>query len=636
MDNNNNNSQSPFAKNSADGAEGEKKPGGTLDLQNISIKTLKDDLTGEEGGETNQDKSGWFNFLAKHKNSSQSKVEGPQVSKTSPEESGVGSELNSEPGKERVQSATLNQPETGESIGKEKPEETISSLDQELEQFKAETEKNTIEAPSNLPISETPIAPKSLGEAENVPTEDGVSEPVGLPSAPDSEAQEKSNGTEDRPALGSFFPPKPPEAEEESKEEVKNKLAAALSGSTENAPTATLSTESPIKFGVEGKTSSEDVGQIDRIKPLPKEGIAGSILEDQTGEADKNPFSTRLQKAEPEKKSLLQSVESALNYSAPPEFSEGREKIESGELNDDSSGQVVDLRKKPSAGGGILGNKRLIMILGGAGGLVIIIIITLALVLGRSSTPNKTNTPTPAIQENKNQNTNPVAQINPTNNPPKPVSVAAQKVLTNTMEINISSVDAINQEIEKIRQGSGVRKQTQLIFLKSDGSAATYQDLVNATGINIPQKVLSQPNAVPALIFADFFRGQTILGLIIPTTDTDEIAVSKMKNWESTMVIDLSELWKGINIDNQGAYFADSQLFQNARFALIDKRDKLSLDYVVFDGYIFVTCGKDSMAILQRDFTAPTIQWEGAENVKTSGVNTSNSNSNTNSNNSME
>jgi len=555
---------------------GEQKAGGTLDLKNVSIKTLKDDLAGESGGEAKEDKSGWFSFLAKHKGEDQP-----------PAATGEAPRGN--------QASSPSEPSPGVEAPLASPEPSGGSLDQALDQFKSETE-----APANLPISDEEIKPNIESPAAEK-----------LEKLEEPEKPKESEEVEEAPALGSFFPPKKESAEPAEEEE-----SPVL---THLAP--------PIK-GTEETTGIKPVGT---IGPMSGEGITG----DQGGkpipeEKNDNPFSSHIQAAEKEKKSLLQSVESALNYSAPPEFSETRENQANPPQEE---GGVVNLRDKaPTGAGGILKNKKLLIILGGAGGLVVIVIIILAMSLGGGSKKPAATANLNVNQANKNQNANPVPQLN-TNAAaqPKPPVLEAQKILPTTLEKSVNSVNAISQEIENLKAGQPVSKQTQLIFTRPDGSVASFQDLATATGINIPQKVLAQPGAAPALIFADFFRGQTILGLVIPTTDTPDIAFSKMKSWESTMVIDLDYLWEGIDIDNKGAYFADSQLFQDARFALIDKRDKLSLDYAVDNGYILITCGRDSMTILKNNFITPpasSIKFESESTTTTSGVDTANSNAN--------
>jgi len=550
----------------------EKKPGGTLDLNNVSVNTLKDDLEEKSGqGEAKDDKAGWLSFLAKHKKEDQ-----PPAAPVAPP-----AKENLNPGQEAPSPAGT--------------ELAGGSLDQALDQFKAESEKSSgggptfgenkspgaTEAPANLPIS---------------------SDSPGL--SPESPANE----TAEEPALGSFFPPKESPPEDADEDEEKPTIAHL-------AP--------PLNN--QGTEAAEGV-KVAKMTPSSMEIV----------EENPNPFSSRLQKKEAENKPLLQSVESALNYSAPPEFSEQRENQGTEADSSKDKGQVVDLRERAGgkAGGGLLKNKKTLIIAGGAVGLVIILIVILAVSLGGGSKKPVANANLNTNQANKNQNGNPVAQLN-TNaaTQPKPVALSAQKFLPTTIEKSVASINAVAQEIQTLREGQPVSKQTQLIFTKSgsDGSVISFQDLDNATGMNIPQKVLAQSSATPAMVFADFFQGQTILGLVIPTTDSPETALSKMESWENTMVLDLDYLWEGIDIDNKGAYFADSQAFKNARFALIDKRTKLSLDYAVDNGYILITCGKSSMTVLKNNFISGAsgsaggaagsgIQWEGSETVTTSGL----------------
>jgi hypothetical protein len=567
----------------------EQKPGGTLDLKNITVQTLKNDLASDGETEAKEDKSGWFNFLAKHKGEEAQPAAGAE--KPAPETGPLAEPVLDEHETPVAESRTAG-----------------SALDQELEQFKAESEKKSTfreaEAPVNLPIADTEINVNSAIPADK---DAETPAPVGQETAaePPTEAEEA-------PAMGSFFPPQEAPAEPEETED-------DSPGLTHLAPALKELKE------LEGKV------QVGKISPVSIEGIEENpVKEPVPEEKSDNPFSSRLQPAEREKKSMLQSVESALNYSAPPEFSETRENQANPLSPKEDGGEVVDLREKASAktGGGILKNKKLLIILGGAGGFVLIVIIVLAMVSGGSSKKTTTTANANANQANKNQNINPVAQLN-TNAvaQPKPVVLSAQKILANTLEKNVNNIEAIAQEIQNLRASQPVTKQTQLIFTKPDGSAISFQDLMNATGMNIPPKVMSQPGTVPAMVFADFFRGQTILGLVIPTADSPDVVFSKMESWESTMVLDLDYLWEGIDIDNKGAYFADSQLFKNARFALIDKRDKLSLDYAVGNGVILITCGRDSMTILKNNFVTSSgsggssgIQWEGDSTVTTSGV----------------
>ena len=153
----------------------EKNPGGTLDLNNISINTLKDDLA-EENGETKEDKSGWLSFLAKHQKTETAPASPAQDNKDTLSASEAAAP-SSEPAPETPFPAS--------------PEPAGDSLDQALDQFKTESQPKSApsaaEAPPNLPIS------------------DGGASPV--PETPEPEVPES-------PALGSFFPPKEETAEE--------------------------------------------------------------------------------------------------------------------------------------------------------------------------------------------------------------------------------------------------------------------------------------------------------------------------------------------------------------------------------------------------------------------------------------
>jgi len=575
--------------------ESKEKRGTTLDLQNLSISTLKDDMA-KDSNEQQKDQGGWFKFLAKHKDVSSS--------------SGLEKNKNGE-----------------------KEELTGSSLDKELDQFKAETDQpvdsskdvslENIAAPSNLPISDEAPAefgkenPADLGEIGEIPQQPSSAQDV---TALEHSTLSPEQLAEEPAALGSFFPPQTSEPVEENN--LQDNSAKTPPNFNENKSSDSSLPKENI--GLQGSNNPVKVGKIEpfsRAKEGITEGTAGSgEKSDEIGTEEANPFSSRITKVEKDDKSLLHDVESALNYSAPPDFSKERESLEQ-ELTGESGeeGQVVDLRSKAGAKGGLFKSKKMVIILGSVVGLFIISIVVLSLILGnKNQASQKPQAAETAKQDNKNQNVNPLAsspikQVVPVT--PKPTPISPQKVLPNTKEINVKSIDGIATEVENVRQGEPVRQQTQLIFLKPDGSATSFQDLMNSTGINIPQKILAKPSTVAALFFADFFLGKTTFGLIIPTTDTDpDLTESKMKSWEQTMVTDLYQLWKGISIDNQKAYFSDSKLFPTGRYALIDKKKQLSLDYLVDKGYIFITCGKDSMTILKKQFTGNS---QGADSADT-------------------
>lgn len=74
---------------------------------------------------------------------------------------------------------------------------------------------------------------------------------------------------------------------------------------------------------------------------------------------------------------------------------------------------------------------------------------------------------------------------------------------------------------------------------------------------------------------------------------------------------------------------------------MIDKKQGLSLDYLVNNGYVLIAPGKDSMTVLQNQFSPPAdgsggIKWEEESSTTTSGMGTTtnsnvNANANTNS-----
>jgi len=646
MDNNNNNN------NNNKNPEGEDKVGRTLDLQNVSISTLKDDLAKENSDEKKEDSAGWFNFLAKHKTTNNSSATPPDSTEPAAgngESPAVGGPVSQSP--ESEVSVPIETGQGAEKVALEQKTNPLTSalgglrtsndfLEKELDEFKTESEpaasSDTVEAPLNLPIADAaPLAGTSAESPETQEISAGkegekeTEEAGGIPDLENSiELADTSESQRERPALGSFFPKNEGENEKDNEEDKPFSLDEVMSDKSdkENLKEKTIS-ETLLNEGGDNKT------QVSKIEPLPQEGIAGSLVEGagKTEEPEEleeepkeeNPFSARIEQRKPEEKSLLQAVESAINYSAPPEFAEKRKAREEGSEDGSEEGQVVDLRKKPELERkGLLGNKKMLIIFGGAGGIALVAVFILFLVLGGGGTQQKPTTPAPAAsQENKNNNANLVNPIKPITPTPTKPTVLPQKVLSNAEEINVGSLDEINTAMEKIRRDQAVQKQTQLIFLKSDGSAASFQDLMDATGINIPQKVLPQPGAAPALIFTDFFQGKSIFGLIIPTTENAGTAATKMNGWENTMVLDLGQLWKGINIDNQAAYFADSKIFSQGRFALIDKKNNLSLDYIINDGYIFIACGKDSMTILKNQFTGSKqqsengIKWEDSSSA---------------------
>jgi len=619
MDNNKDQSASNDAQ--SEGQPEEQKSGRTLDMQDISISTMKDDIQ-KDAPPPDKD-GGWFGFMAKHKPAKNEKP-GAGNEKNSVEETKIEGSLDTDKPVSNV-APELDDTKTDSSI-----------LDKELEEFKKTSGSSpqkplsddagktgisdTVEAPPNLPVLEK----ESDG---NVHDESRTIKPSLSTYLPKSDTPEEALGSEGK------------------EDPIKNKLAEALSSKMDAAKTTPLenvtdsSTDSDEDVALpdiqsklrEALSGESQKATVNTIKPVTEGGIAGGIVEPaiKTAPKDKekdlvfenkpenkdslaeNPFAARIEPKEKESKSLLQSVEAALNYSAPPEFSKEREAQEAGGAKgEEGEGPVVDLRKKAATGPmALLANKKILIIGGGVIGLVIIIGVILMFVMGGKSTQT-TKPQAAAPTENKNVNSAP--PIKPIVTTPVPATLTPQKVLNNEQDVSIETPDDINSQLEKYRQGQSVRKQTQLIFLKSDGSSASFQELMNATGILVPRSILQQPSTEPALFFVDFFQGQTVFGLIIPSKQNNDAIVTNMKDWETTMVMDLDQLWKGITIDNKSAYFADSQLFKGGRFALIDKKLGLSLDYYVQNGYVLIAPGKDSMTILKNQFSPPADSSGGA------------------------
>lgn len=591
-------------------------------MQNISISTMKEDLA-KEDTPSQEKKGGWFDFMAKHKKTDpssppsdgassareglQSITENNPVESTPasvPDENGMGGVLDKELEEFKEESEQLTEKPFAESGGSGQPETGIAGKEGSAD---ITTQMDQTEAPLNLPVSDKPSFSENLSD-KSTPVET-----TGQAEAEIGQVGEGGGIKETLPS-GGMSNTSAEEGEGLSIPDIQGKLKEALGGEIN---TATVSKMKPINEGVGALQGG--IGQ-----EMAKGQKSDPLLDKENDSSVENPFSSRIQMKEPEKKSLLSSVESALNYSASPEFSEEREN--QGKTPEES-GPIVDLRKKTATGpmGAIMSNKKLLVIGGGAIILVLIGVTLMFVLNGRSKTEvQKTPVATTPVN-NQNQNTNPIAPIKTVTQ--MPPTVSTKKVLNDAIEINFESEKDISDELEKYRQGKKVAKQTQLVFVKSNGSSATFQDLMNATGIMVPRNILTQPSAEAALIFVDFFHGNTIFGLVVPVKDNEELAMSKLKDWESTMIIDLGDLWKGVNIDNKGAYFADSQVFAGGRFALIDKKQGLSLDYLFQKGYVLITPGKDSMMILKNQFNPPIdssdsgIKWEEESNTTVSGVN---------------
>lgn len=614
-------------KDSVSETEEKSKKTGTLNLESVSISTLKDDLEKKDNPDNEKDKAGggnsWFSFLAKHQpttdsanptqNSSEPKTkqsEGERTDSTvaSPAEDenkiveenkkdfaeitnqGI-EELKIENDLEKpVEAPPATESEVVKSLGNEGQDKKPSLLEKQLEAFKS------IGAPKNLPVSE-PTNETEGGEFEANPTE-----------GPSIE-KEKDNPV---PPLSSFIAPK-------IEPSTQNKLSEMLAGKDTSSepnneePVQTADSEKAEQTDKEssGEESLPDINLQEDDPTAKKDPIKfmsaePTVKDEESIEKDddalKNPFTARLETKPGGDKSLLQAVESALNYSAPAEYAEEREKMES---QNDENGETptIETGVKPSKNG--LDKKWFIIGGGALAGVVVLVVIVVLMTGGSSKQPANANQNQNIAVSNTNDN-EPIRPLN-TNTNKKPVvtMLKAPRIIPNVEEIKIAEKTEINSYLSEMRTGGGVSKMTQLIFIDTNGSAISFKDLMDNTEISIPEKVLLDPTKSAAMLVADFFSGKSILGLVIKSQSDTITTLEKMKTWEATMIIDLSELWKGIIIDNPNAYFADSGVFKNGRFALIDKKSGLSLDYLVENGYIFIACGRDSMTVLRSKFIPP-------------------------------
>lgn len=602
-------------KDSAGSTKEKAKKTGTLNLEGISISTLKDDLAKKdsqakegEGGVDN--KNSWFSFLAKHQSSDDPNAKTAQGGQT--EETKVTppvedenkiieenrkdlAEISQQGIEELKIEKDLEEPietKAEESPTAQSSKEDKSILEKQLEAFKS------IGAPKNLPISEPTVEPVSSEL-------DKVEEETAAPTTEEKAAP--------IPPLSSFITPK-------IEAETQNQLSAMLAGSAPEQATPTETASSPQEGEAnEAETAvKEEKSETDPIDSLPKIDLdeeeeeekkdplkfmpgGAAVTEEKpvettSGDDVKNPFSSRLGARPGGDNSLLQSVESALNYSASPEYAEERARMEDQIAEAKNEATAVEAAKPAKSGL----DKKWLIIGGSSLAGVVVLIIVLVVVLGGSKQPaanNNVNTNKTASNSNDNGPIRPLN--NNTNKKPVVTLLKAEKVIPNVEEVKIGDKMEITSYLSKMRTSGAVSKMTQLVFIDSNGSAVSFKDLMDTTEISIPEKVITDPSKTPAVLIADFFAGKTILGLVIKSQSDTITTLEKMKSWEATMIMDLGELWKGLIIDNPNAYFDDSGMFKNGRFALIDKKSGLSLDYLVENGYILIACGRDSMTILK-------------------------------------
>ena len=567
-----------------DPVAGEKK-GTTLNMENLAINTMGEDLS--KSGVKEEVKGSWLNFIAKHKKTPGSDMPPPGVKLANPQ--------------------TVPTKET-----------PPSALDNDLAQFKAESDERAKQAehPLNLPVTK---AKTENGAAQTGNTDLDPGKQL-MDSLIDKSSQQAEKSETDQALPSLKF------EEGKSSQKVK-KPVPAQDDKAVKASFRPTTLQEQLSGILEGKRIDQGENQSATSgKPalVMKEEAAPGIAESSSpAKEEENPFSAKLPAKPLEGKSLLSSVESALNYSASPEFAAKRE--QSATENQEES-KVVDLRSRQDQSSQsfiqkVLKDKKLLIIAGGAVGGVAVLVIVLILVFSRGGGGGSSRVAT--LGQNKNENQNLAIPIKPVVTPPvtQPVEpLFPKEFLTVKQNVTISSAADLASQLDVIQQGPAVTKQTQLVLLKSDGSAVAFEDLIDAENVIIPSRILADPSKEPAMLLADFFGEKTVFGLVIPVKGSESQALSDMKVWETTMVADLKFLWKGIQIDNPNAYFADSQIFTGGRFALIDKARGLSLDYLVEKSHIFIACGKDSLEILRKNFVAPAATSGSASSTGVDGM----------------
>ncbi len=552
---------------------------------------------------------------------------------------------------------------------------TEDSLNNELEAFKKEIEKeNSDEKPSeiipeNLPVVENATIP-SLSSF--FPSKNAEEKPTVLEAENQKESTNKLAEALNKNINENYLEKSEAELVDE-KGEKKEKSIIEFKGNLEpdkkessNQESAPLdsflkggsigndmeepekkqekSDESPLplelkKFTLEDEDKAEKEQKVNTISPFRGDGLAGTVV----NASEENPFSAHLDPREREGSSLLQKVESAINYSASPDFAKEREAGEKLTQEIKEGTKVVDLKGKSVVADSSSNKKKYIFIGVGVFGIIFVFIV-LFLIFGAGKSSNS------PIADNKNLNTNANGNINTNANKvvkPIPINdnvdttpkIAIQKVILNVESKVVNSPQELTKVVESYKSGTAVSKLTQIVFAKSNGSSLSLADLDLDLGIKIPIKIIPNPETVPALFFVDYFNKGNVFGLIIPTENRDETLFSAMSDWEPTMVSDLKPLWDGYTIDNQNGYFANSKLFTNSRYALIDKKTGMSLDYVINGGNIFITFGRYSMQALNKEFIGVNktvnsgIKWEassGSDSTSSSDGANIGSNSNLN------
>jgi len=567
----------------------EEKQERILDLGNVSINTLKGDLE-ESKGNTGGDKK-WLGFLGS-KN-------GPKTN-TSGEASKIPGPGTSPPTDDK---GPVSPPEAPEK--KKEPPVKLGDLKPPVfnEKEKTDPPKPGI-APQNLPVVDDTTPKPEVKKEESIPVD--KKEPpkpeIKIPEIKPPEIKsEEVKPIEEKP----------------EKPSLSQKPAMVIGGDTPGI--GDKQETKPASDFITPKIPDLGMGSVGKEPPkpaAPAEGLKSPVVKKQEmPQTEANPFAAKIETGKTiEKGDRLSAVESALNYSAPEDFSAQRQK--SGETF------IADSKKKDEeevteTEGGF--PKKLLLIAGGGAALVIVLVIGFVIIISGGKEKEEETT---TVEETTEETTEVVEEeiIAPT--------LTADKFLSNYTEVEIGSASEISTEVNTILSERLVRQMTQVIFLETtSGGTVSFTDLMNGINIHIPGNIIANPDGTPALLVMDRFGEGTVMGILIPSGSVS-YTLNQMKQWEPTMVEDLKVLANNMPMDNPSGYFTDSSLFTDGRYALIDKASGLSLDYAPVGDYIAITFGKYSMTILQEKFllgnnSSETIEWGGSSEESSSDTSSS-------------
>jgi len=580
--------------------ENKKKGDGVLKLNNVSISTMKDDLASEKskGGDKK-----WLGFFGKDKKGGEVKA-APEVPEEKPSSSMDEEPAIPSPEKPKIPQGVLPEDETPPVEGKTIPPSELLG-DSKKDEVKAEPVKIGVEEKDE--IKDKVLDSLKMAESDKPIPGSVSSAPSNLPVVDGGKPADKPDDTPLGKASNLTLPLDKKGTGEKSSEDTLEKVGE-------------ISPKGP-PVGLEGLKKDMGVPEKkDAIPPAPKKDVLEepSLKKTEEIEEEKNPFSAKLSPGKEglEKKPGLSAVESAINYSAPKDFVDQRK--ESDEAFTEARADKKEEPEAPMPKSSKLQPKLMLLVAGG-GVIGLIAIVVFVMVLGGSKKEEDAPTEEASVSDTEEtagdvlgtesdtiSTTPDLEEITP--------GLTAQKFLENYKEVEVTSSDDIRRQVDSMKRDGSIDKMTQIVFMKAGkNEAVSYADLISSFGIAIPSSILASPDSTPALFVMDRFGDKTVVGIVLPMEGSKIGTLGSMKSWETTMINDLKPMIAGLTLDNPEAYFSDSGLFDDGRFALIDKASGLSLDYAPVDEYIAVTFGKDSMEILNERFSAK--ETTGTEDV---------------------